>query len=51
MADKNSMRSMMQTTYGDNKASKSKELNESMTIKSSSSDEYTKKIMNMGGSK
>jgi len=50
MENKNETRSMMQSNYGDNKLDKSKELNESMTIKQTSPDEYTRKINNIGGS-
>lgn len=46
----NKTRSMMTNNYGDTKADKSKELNESMSISPSSQDEYTKKLHNLGGS-
>lgn len=39
----------MVSDYGDNKASKEKELNASMSIQSQSADEYTNKIHNIGG--
>lgn len=45
----NSTRSMMKSHYGDNKLDKGKELNESMTIRNTSADEYTRKIHNIGG--
>lgn len=45
----NAMRNMMKTSYGDEKMDKSSELNDSMTIKNTSADEYTKKIHNIGG--
>lgn len=46
---KNENRSMMKSDYGNNKADKSNELNESMTIKETPQDEYTKKIHTLGG--
>lgn len=46
---KNETRSMMQSTSGDNKVDKSKELNESMTIKEVSRDEYESTLHNLGG--
>lgn len=49
MENNNSMRGMMKSNYGEDKADKSNELNESMTIKKTSPDEYTRKIMNIGG--
>lgn len=47
---KNTNRSFMKSSYQDEKLDKSTELNESMTIKNSSADEYTNKIHNVGGS-
>lgn len=47
---KNETRGMMKSSYGDEKMDKSTELNESMSISNSSADEYTRKIMNIGGS-
>lgn len=47
--EQNTMREMMNSSYGDEKADKSRELNKSMTIKNTSPDEYTRKIMNIGG--
>lgn len=46
----NTTRSMMSSSNGEQKLDKSKELNESMTIKKTSQDEYTNKIHNLGGS-
>ena len=48
--EKNTTRGMMKSDYGDNKLDKSTELNESMSIAPSGSDEYTKKIHSLGGS-
>lgn len=48
--ENNSMRGMMKETYGENRVDKSNELNDTMTIQSTSPDEYTRKIMNIGGS-
>ena len=45
----NENKSFMHTTYEDNKLSKSKELNASMTIESTAADEYTNKIKNIKG--
>ena len=45
----NENKSFMRSTYDDNKLSKSKELNASMTIESSASDEYTNKLKNIKG--
>lgn len=47
--DQNSNRSMMSSSYGDQKADKSKELNESMTIKETGQDEFEKTAHNIGG--
>lgn len=44
------MRGMMKSDYGEEKVDKSNELNETMSIASTSPDEYTKKIMSLGGS-
>ena len=49
MAEENNMREMMKDTYSDTKVDKSNELNDSMTITNTGADEYTKKIMNIGG--
>lgn len=46
----NTMKSMMKSTYGDDKLNKVNELNESMTIDTNKGeDEYTRKIKNIGG--
>ena len=45
----NENKSFMHSTYEDNKLSKSKELNASMTIESSPADEYTNKLKNIKG--
>ena len=45
----NENKGFMHTTYEDNKLSKSKELNASMTIESSAADEYTNKLKNIKG--
>ena len=45
----NENKSFMHTTYEDNKLSKSKELNASMTIESAAADEYTNKLKNIKG--
>lgn len=50
MEEKNSTRSFMTSDYGDGKMDKSVELNETMTIKETSADEYTNTIRNLGGS-
>lgn len=42
-------RSMMSSSFGDEKMNKSKELNSSMSIANSSPDEYTRKIQSLGG--
>ncbi len=44
------MRNMMKSSYGEEKADKSNELNSTMTIQNTSADEYTRKIMSLGGS-
>ena len=49
MAENNTTRSFMISDYGDNKADKNKELNESMSISPSSRDEYTNAVHNAGG--
>lgn len=46
---KNNTRSMMKSDYGDNKADKSNELNESMTLNEASRDEYEQTLHNIGG--
>ena len=45
----NENKSFMNSTYDDNKLSKSKELNASMSIESSAADEYTNKLKNIKG--
>lgn len=50
MVQNNNMRDMMKSSYGDEKVDKSSELNESMSIAPSSPDEYSRKIMSIGGS-
>ena len=45
----NENKSFMQTTYEDNKLSKSKELNARMSIESTAADEYTNKLKNIKG--
>ena len=45
----NDARSMMSGSYNDSKLDKSQELNETMTISESPSDEYTNTIHNIGG--
>lgn len=45
----NEVKSMMQSDYGDEKLDKSKELNESMSIKEQSPDEYENKLHSIGG--
>lgn len=47
--NKNSMKGMMKSNYGDNKLDKSDELNSSMSISNKVSDEYTRTIHNIGG--
>lgn len=44
-----STRSMMSSSFGDEKMNKNKELNETMSIANSSPDEYTRKIQSLGG--
>lgn len=46
---KNENRSMTKDSFGDHKADKSQELNDSMTINEGSRDEYTRTIHNIGG--
>lgn len=45
----NETRSMMKSDYGEVKADKSKELNDTMTLNEASRDEYAKTIHNIGG--
>ena len=45
----NENKGFMHTTYEDNKLSKSKELNASMSIESTAADEYTNKLKNIKG--
>lgn len=49
LEEKNSTRGMMKSHYNDEKVDKSSELNEGMSIKKTSSDEYTRTIYNIGG--
>jgi len=49
MAEINNTRPMMKSDFKDNKLDKSRELNNNMTIKNSSQDEYTRIIKNIGG--
>lgn len=46
----NQNRGFMKNDYNDSKLDKSTELNESMTIRETPADEYTRKIKNIGGS-
>lgn len=43
------MRSMMSSSFGDEKMNKSKELNSNMSISNNTPDEYTRKIQSLGG--
>ena len=45
----NENKSFMNSTYEDNKLSKSKELNANMSIESTAADEYTNKLKNIKG--
>lgn len=45
----NENRSMMKTTYNDNRVDKSNELNDTMTLNEGSTDEYENAIHNLGG--
>ena len=45
----NETRSMMKTSFNDQKLDKSNELNDSMTLNESSRDEYEKTLHNLGG--
>lgn len=47
--EKNTMREMTSTSYGDERLDKSQELNDSMTIGNNGADEYEQKIFNVGG--
>lgn len=47
--DTQNMREFIGESFGDNKLSKSTELNESMSISDSSRDEYESKIHSLGG--
>lgn len=47
--EENNLRGFMKNNYGDDKLDKSQELNESMSIRESSPDDYTRKIRNLGG--
>ncbi len=49
LEQKNETRSMMKTSFNDQKLDKSNELNESMTINESSRDEYESTLHNIGG--
>lgn len=46
---KNDNRSMMKSDYGDTKVDKSNELNDSMTIKEQSKDEFESTAHSLGG--
>lgn len=48
-AEKNTMREMTSTSYGDQRLDKSQELNDSMTIFNNCADEYERKIFTLGG--
>ena len=45
----NTTRSMISSSFGDEKANKEKELNASMSIANSSPDAYSNKIKSLGG--
>lgn len=45
----NENKGFMHSTYEDNKLSKSRELNASMSIESTAADEYTNKLKNIKG--
>lgn len=45
----NTLKDFMSGSFGDNKANKSNELNESMSIMETSQDEYSQAIHNIGG--
>lgn len=47
--NKNTMRDMMKSNYGESKFDKSTELNESMSIESKEQDNYTKTVHNLNG--
>ena len=47
--EKNTMREMTSTSYGDQRLDKSQELNDSMTIGNNGADEYEKQIFSLGG--
>ena len=47
--EKNTMREMTSTSYGDQRLDKSQELNDSMTIGNNGADEYERKIFTLGG--
>lgn len=46
---KQNMENMMKSTYGNEKLSKEKELNPSMTISGSAPDEFENKMHSLGG--
>ena len=48
-AEKNTMREMTNTSYGDQRLDKSQELNDSMTIGNNGADEYERQIFTLGG--
>lgn len=50
IGETNETKDMMSDSFGSNKLDKSQELNESMTIRETSMDEYESKIHNLGGS-
>lgn len=45
----NEPKSFLDNSYGDEKANKVAELNDSMTIKETGRDEYEQKLHNLGG--
>lgn len=49
LEQQNETRSMMKSDYGDRKADKSGELNDTMTINEASRDEYENTLHNIGG--
>ena len=49
LEQKNETRSMMKSSFNDQKLDKSNELNESMTINEASRDEYESTLHNIGG--
>lgn len=45
----NEPKTFLEPTYGDEKANKVSELNDSMSIKDNGKDEYEQKLHNLGG--